>query len=107
MRINNYIRRTKTLNNYIPLMDNGVVKLTKREMIRHVVLKGIPMTWNLDLKRANNHNCPTLVKPQKMLKPMEEADKGKRKFKESKLKNPNDNHRHNNPRDRNPQGNPN
>ena len=45
MRIDNYIRRAKTLNNYILLMDNGAVKLTEREMIRQVVLKGIPVTW--------------------------------------------------------------
>ena len=56
MRIDNYIRSVKTLNNYIPLMDNGAIKLTEREMIRQVVLKGIPVTWNLNLKRANNHN---------------------------------------------------
>ena len=39
MRIDNYIRRVKTLNNYIPLMDNGAIKLTERELIRQVVLK--------------------------------------------------------------------
>ena len=62
MRVDNYIQRAKTLNNYIPLMDNGAVKVTERETIRQVVLKVILVTRNLDLKRANTHNCPTLVK---------------------------------------------
>ena len=40
MRVDNYIRKVKTLNNYIPYMDNGAVKLTEREMIKQVVLNG-------------------------------------------------------------------
>ena len=44
VRIDNHIRKVKTLNNYIQFMDNGAIKLTKREMIRQVVLKGIPVT---------------------------------------------------------------
>ena len=30
MRINNYIRKLKTLKNYMPLMDIGAVKLMER-----------------------------------------------------------------------------
>ena len=51
-------------------------------MIRHVISKGKPATWILDLKRANNHNCTTLPELQKVLKPIEEADEAKRKFRE-------------------------
>ena len=86
MHIDNYIRRTKTLNNYIPLMDIGATELTEREMIRQVVLKGIPVTWNLDLKRANNHKCATLAELQKILKPIEEADEAERRFNDGKKK---------------------
>ena len=71
MRIDNYIRRIKTLSNYILLMDNGAIKLTEREMIKQAVLKGIPVTWSLDFKRENNHNCTTLTDLQKVLKPIE------------------------------------
>ena len=67
MRIENYIRRVKTLNNYIPFMDNGAIKLTERQMIRQVALKGIPVTWNLSLKRSNNHNYRTLADLEKFL----------------------------------------
>lgn len=61
MRIDNYIRRVEILYNYIPWMAKGPIKLTEREMIKQVDLNGIPVTWNLDLKRANNHNCMTLT----------------------------------------------
>ena len=84
MHIDNYIRRTKTLNNYIPFMDIGATELTEREMIRQVVLKGIPVTWNLDLKRANNHKCATLAELQIILKPIEEADEAERRFNDGK-----------------------
>ena len=66
MRIDNYIRRIKILNNYIPLMNNGAAKLIEIEMIKQVILKWIPVTWNLDLKRLNNHNCTTLADLQKI-----------------------------------------
>ena len=84
MRVDNYIRRVKTLNNYILYMDNGAVKLTEWEMIKQVVLKGIPVVWSLDLKRANNHNCATLSELQAVLKPIEEADESEREYKEKK-----------------------
>ena len=67
MRIENYIRRVKTLNNYILFMDNRAIKLMEREMIRQVALKGIPVTWNLSLKRSNKHNYTTLADLQKFL----------------------------------------
>ena len=44
------------------------------------------MTWNLSLRRANNHNCTTLIYLQKVLKPIEEADEVKRKFADQKKK---------------------
>ena len=65
-------------------MDNGVAKLMEREMIKQVVMKGIPVVWNLDLKRANNHNCATLSELQAVLKPIEEADESEREYKEKK-----------------------
>ena len=39
MRIDNYICRVKVLNNYSPLMENGAVKLTKRESIKKMISK--------------------------------------------------------------------
>ena len=60
MKVENYIRRVKTLNNYIPLMELGAVKLTERELIKHVVLKGIPIKWTIDLKRANSYRSTLL-----------------------------------------------
>ena len=86
IRIDNYIQRVKTLNNYIPFIDNGTIKLTEREMIRQVMLKGIPVTWYLNLKRASNHNCTTLADLQMVLKPFEEADEVVRKFADQKKK---------------------
>ena len=53
-------------------------------MIRQVVLKEIPVTWNLSLKRANNHMYTTLVDLQKVLKPIKEADEVERKFSDQK-----------------------
>ena len=82
MWIDSYIRWVKTLNSYIPLMDTDATKLTEKEMTWQVVLKGIPMTWNLDLKRANNHKRSTLTELQRILKSIEEADEAKRRFKE-------------------------
>ena len=73
-KIENYIRRVKTVNNYIPLMKNGAQKLTERELIKTVILKTIPNRWLQDLKRANNHNLVTLEELQAVLKPVEEAD---------------------------------
>ena len=37
VRIDNYVRRVKTLNNSILFMDNRAIKLTERGMIRQVV----------------------------------------------------------------------
>ena len=37
------------------------------------------MTWNLNLKRANNHKCATLSELQKILKPIKDADEAERK----------------------------
>ena len=93
IRIDNYIQRVKTLNNYIPFIDNGTIKLTEREMIRQVMLKGIPVTWYLNLKRASNHNCTTLADLQMVLKPFEEADEVVRKFADQKKKISGDNPR--------------
>jgi len=62
----------------------NAIELTERKMIKQVVLEGIPVTWNLDLKRANNHNCLTLTDLQKVLKPIEEAAAAKRKWNENK-----------------------
>ena len=61
MKIDAFIRRAKTLNNYLPQMNTRAVKLTEREMLKLVVLKNIPTSWALDLRRANNHNKLTLV----------------------------------------------
>ena len=41
-KIENYIRRVKTVNNYIPLMKEGAQKLTEKELIKTVILKTIP-----------------------------------------------------------------
>jgi len=73
-KIENYIRRVKNVNNYIPLMKQGAQKLTERELIKTVIVKKIPNKWLQDLKRANNHNLATLEELQSVLKPIEEAD---------------------------------
>ena len=73
-KIENYIRRVKTINNYIPLMKEGAQKFTERELIKTVILKTIPNKWLQDLKRANNHNLATLEEFQTVLKPIEEAN---------------------------------
>ena len=73
-KIENNIRRVKTVNNYIPLMKNGAQNLTERELIKTVILKTIPNKWLQDLKRANNHNLATLEKLHAVLKPIGEAD---------------------------------
>ena len=73
-KIENCIRRVKTVNNYIPLMKQRAQKLTKRELIKTVILKTIPNKWLQDLKRANNHNLAILEELQSVLKPIEEAD---------------------------------
>lgn len=39
LKIENYIRRVKTLNNYITLMKEGTVKLTERELIKQLFKK--------------------------------------------------------------------
>ena len=52
----------KTLNNYIPLMENKAVTLTERALINTVVLKTIQVKWTLDLKRDSNYNLATLSK---------------------------------------------
>ena len=57
-------------------------RLTKRELIKEVVLKGIPAVWVLDLKRGNNHNNTTLLELQKCLKSVDKVDGVERKFKE-------------------------
>ena len=75
--------KSKTLNNCILLLGIGIIKLTKREMIKQVDLKGIPATQNLDLKRANDHNCTALTELQKVLEPIEEADEIKTNFAKS------------------------
>ena len=72
------------MNSYIPWMAKSAIELTEREMIKQVVLKGIPVTWNLDLKRANNHNCLTLADLQKILKYIEEAAEANRKWNANK-----------------------
>ena len=41
-KVENYIRRVKTVNNYIPLMKEGAQKLTEKELIKTVILKTIP-----------------------------------------------------------------
>ena len=103
MRIDNYIRRIKVLNNYIPLMENGAIKLTERELIKQVILKNVPVSWNLALKRANNHKSTSLSDLQRILKPIEEADEVERKWKESnKSRNGKDNeHKRGNPNNNN------
>ena len=84
MEIDIYICRSKLMNNYIPLMDNTAAKLTKRKSIKQVVLKGIPMPWDLVLKRSNNYNYTSLSDMRKILKPIEEVDNVKRTLKENK-----------------------
>ena len=73
-KIENYIRRVKTVNNYIPLIKTGSQKLTESELIKTVILKKIPNKWLQDLRRANNHNLATLEELHSVLKPIEEAD---------------------------------
>lgn len=85
MKVENYTRRVKMLNNYIPLMEIGAIKLTERELIKQVVLKGTLIKWTLNLKRANNHNLASLAALQSLLKPIEEADDSEQKHK-NKLK---------------------
>ena len=61
IKIDIYIRRIKILNNCIPFMDKGAVKLTERELIQTVVLKKIPVKRTLDLNRTNNYNLETVA----------------------------------------------
>ena len=61
-------------------MDNGAIKLMEREMIRQVALKGIPVTWNLSLKRSNKHNYTTLADLQKFLNRPKKQKKKKKKM---------------------------
>ena len=86
MQIDSYTCWVKTLNAYISLMDTDATKITEKEMIWQVVLKGIPVTLNLDLKRVNNHKCATLAELQRVLKPIEEADEAKKRLHDSKKK---------------------
>ena len=39
LKIENYIRRVKNLNNYITLMKEGAVKLTERELMKRLFKK--------------------------------------------------------------------
>ena len=79
-------------------MEKGAIKLTKREMIRQVVLKEIPVSWNLHSKRANNHKYTTMMEWQRVLKLIKEADKAKKKFRGTKYRDniERDNCNHNN-----------
>lgn len=101
IKIENYIRRVKTLNNY-PLIETGAVKLTERELIKTVVLKTISVKWTLDVKRAIDHNLATLAELQSVLKPIEEANESEEEFRARlKLKNhPREGDRRNNERER-------
>ena len=84
MKIDAFIRKAKTLNNYLPQMNTGEVKLTEREMLKLVILKNTPTSWTLDLRRANNHNKMTLTELQKVLNPIEEVEEIESKFKSEK-----------------------
>ena len=46
-----------------------------------MILKNTPTAWSLDLCRANNHNKTALSELQKVLKPIEEAEKMEQNFK--------------------------
>ena len=85
-KIENYIRRVKTVNNYIPLIKGGAQKLTEREIIKTVILKKISNKWLQDLKRANNHNLLTIEELQPVLKPIEEADENDQESSRQKIK---------------------
>ena len=81
MKVENCIRRVKTLSSYILLMELRAVKLSERELIKQVVLKGIQIKWTLDLKRANNYNLTSLATLQSVLKPIEEVDNSEQEYK--------------------------
>ena len=63
-------------------MEIGAVKLTERELIKHVVLKRIPIEWTLDLKRAN-YNLGSLTALRSAMKPIEGADESEHEHENS------------------------
>jgi len=82
------------------------VKLTEREMLKLVVLKNILTSWALDLRRANNHKNSTLVKLQKVLKPIEEAEEMESEFKSEQSSKGKNDRKHNDSEKKKFTGNP-
>ena len=48
--VKEWIRRMKTINNYLPFMADAVRRLTEEELIRNCITPNIPFPWKKDFK---------------------------------------------------------
>ena len=70
-----WIRRMKTINNYIPYMGINVSRFTEEQLVRYCITPNIPLTWRKDFKLGRSHMLQSTNKAAHRLKIVQEHEK--------------------------------
>ena len=55
MKVVDWIRRMKTINNYLPFIGDNVERLSEANLIRNCITPNIPFSWKKDFKLGKGH----------------------------------------------------
>ena len=58
LNVRQWIARIKTINTYIPLVEQGATSFTDRELIKYVISENIPKSWKA---KFLDHGCQSLT----------------------------------------------
>ena len=75
MDVKAWIRRMKTINNYIPYMGRNVNRFAEEELVRYWITPNIPHTWKKDFKLGGGHMLQNTIEAAKCLKIIQDHEK--------------------------------
>ena len=75
MDVKSWIRRMKTINNYIPYMGRNVNRFTEEQLVRYCITPNIPHTWKKDFKLGGGHMLQNTNEAAKRLKIVQDHEK--------------------------------
>ena len=78
MGVKVWIRRVKTINTYLPALEDGQKTLTEDQLIK-IIAKNIPKEQKTDFLFTNGKNCTTTLAAQKQLDLLKKREKKKDK----------------------------
>ena len=80
MKVRRWVRRVKTINTYLELLDPTRARLTDRQIVEYVIAPNIPHSWSKDFRLAKGHLATTTRDAVEILEEIELAEPKEKKI---------------------------